>query len=41
MNSQISINDRKKIEAGIRERYAKVAQNPEGQFKYPRYKNLF
>jgi SAM-dependent methyltransferase len=35
MESQITINDLKKIEAGIREKYNKVAQNPDGQFKYP------
>ena len=35
MESQITIDDLKKIEAGIREKYIKVAQNPDGQFKYP------
>lgn len=35
MESQITIDDLKKIEAGIREKYKKVAQNPDGQFKYP------
>ena len=35
MESQIAIDDLKKIEAGIREKYAKVAQNPDGRFKYP------
>ena len=35
MESQITIDDLKKIEAGIREKYNKVAQNPDGQFKYP------
>lgn len=35
MESQITIDDLKKIEAGILEKYKKVAQNPDGQFKYP------
>jgi SAM-dependent methyltransferase len=35
MESQITIADLKKIEAGIREKYNQVAQNPDGQFKYP------
>ena len=35
MESQITIDDLKKIEAGIREKYNKVAQSPDGQFKYP------
>ena len=35
MESQITIDDLKKIEAGINEKYAKVATSPEGQFKYP------
>ncbi len=35
MESRITIDDLKKIEAGIREKYRKVAQNPDGQFKYP------
>ncbi len=35
MDSQITIDDLKKIEAGIREKYIKVAKSPEGQFKYP------
>ena len=35
MESQITIDDLKKIEAGINEKYAKVAVSPEGQFKYP------
>lgn len=35
MESPITIDDLKKIEAGIREKYSKVAQNPEGQFNYP------
>ena len=39
MDTQISQNDRKKIEAGIREKYAQVAKNPEGQFKYPTGEN--
>ena len=35
MDFQITIDDREKIEAGIREKYSKVAINSEGQFKYP------
>ena len=35
MDSRITIDDLKKIEAGIREKYIKVAKSPEGQFKYP------
>lgn len=35
MNSQITIDDLKKIEAGIHEKYISVAKSPEGQFKYP------
>ena len=35
MESQITIDNLKKIEAGINEKYAKVATSPEGQFKYP------
>ncbi len=35
MESQITIDDLKKIEAGINEKYAKVATSPEGQFQYP------
>ena len=35
MNSPISTDDLKKIEAGIHAKYIKVAQNPEGQFQYP------
>ena len=35
MDSQITTEDLEKIEAGIREKYVKVAKNPEGQFKYP------
>ena len=35
MESQITIDDLKKIESGINEKYAKVATSPEGQFKYP------
>ena len=35
MDSQITIDDLKKIEAGIRKKYIKVAKSPEGQFKYP------
>ena len=39
MDTKISKTDREKIEAGIREKYAQVAKNPEGQFKYPTGKN--
>ena len=35
MDSQISINDLNKIEAGIRQKYSEVAKSPEGQFQYP------
>lgn len=35
MESQITTDDLKKIEAGINEKYASVATSPEGQFKYP------
>jgi SAM-dependent methyltransferase len=39
MDTRISQNDREKIEAGIREKYAQVAKNPEGRFRYPTGKN--
>lgn len=35
METNIAQADLDKIEAGIREKYSKVAQTPEGQFKYP------
>jgi arsenite methyltransferase len=35
MATQITQEDRAKIEAGIRDKYAKVADNPEGLFAYP------
>ena len=35
MTIQISQDDLKKIEAGIRDKYIKVADSPEGLFKYP------
>ena len=35
MDSQITTEDLERIEAGIREKYLKVAKSPEGQFKYP------
>jgi arsenite methyltransferase len=35
MDTSISKDDLKKIEAGIREKYIKVANNPEGLFEYP------
>ncbi len=35
MGTLISQDDLKKIEAGIRDKYSKVADNPEGLFAYP------
>ncbi len=35
MDSQITIDDLEKIEAGIRKKYIEVAKSPETQFKYP------
>ncbi len=35
MVNQITQDDLKKIEAGIRDKYSKVAENPEGLFAYP------
>ena len=35
MDSQITPDELKNIEAGIREKYTKVAKSPEGQFNYP------
>jgi arsenite methyltransferase len=35
MDTNISRHDRDQIEAGIREKYAKVAETPEGGFNYP------
>lgn len=35
MEQLLSAEDKKKIETGIREKYAKVATSPEGLFKYP------
>lgn len=35
METQISQKDKEKIEAGIRSKYEKVADSPEGLFKYP------
>ena len=35
MGDQIAREDLEKIEAGISEKYVKVAVSPEGQFKYP------
>jgi SAM-dependent methyltransferase len=35
MDTDITQNDLDKIEASIRDKYSKVAQTPEGQFKYP------
>jgi arsenite methyltransferase len=41
MNFQITIDDLKKIEAGIHEKYISVAKSPEGHFKYPTGKKAF
>ena len=35
MKLGFTAEDRKKIEEGIRQRYAKAAQNPEGHFRFP------
>ena len=35
MSAQLSDKDREQIDAGIREKYHKVAATPEGHFKYP------
>ena len=35
MTTQITQEDLEQISAGIRRKYARVADNPEGQFKYP------
>ncbi|MCJ7594903.1 MAG: methyltransferase domain-containing protein [Desulfobacterales bacterium] len=35
MKAQITQEDLKQIEVGIRNKYSKVADSPEGQFKYP------
>jgi len=35
MSSQLSAQDREQINAGIRDKYNKVALTPEGHFKYP------
>ncbi len=35
MKSGFTDDDRKKIEDGIRQRYARAAQSPEGHFRYP------
>lgn len=35
MSSQVSAQDREQINAGIREKYNKVAVTPKGHFKYP------
>lgn len=35
MNSEFTEETRKKIEEGIRQRYAAAAQNPEGRFRFP------
>jgi SAM-dependent methyltransferase len=35
MDPKITIDDMKKIETGIREKYIIVAKHPEGQFNYP------
>ena len=35
MITELSHEDKNKIEAGINDKYSKVADNPEGQFNYP------
>ena len=35
MQNHLTIEDKKKIAEGLREKYAKVAVNPEGLFRYP------
>ena len=35
MSSQLSVQDLKQIDAGIRDKYKNVAVTPEGHFKYP------
>jgi arsenite methyltransferase len=35
MKNGFTAEDKKKIEEGIRQRYAKAAQNPEGHFRFP------
>ncbi|MCF8095240.1 MAG: methyltransferase domain-containing protein [Desulfobacteraceae bacterium] len=35
MTAQLSQKDKNKIEAGINDKYAKVADSPQGQFNYP------
>jgi len=35
METQLCQKDKDQIEAGIRSKYVKVAENPEGQFRYP------
>jgi SAM-dependent methyltransferase len=35
MENEFTLKDKKKIKAGIRKKYAKVATSPEGLFKYP------
>lgn len=35
MQNHLTTEDRKKIEEGLREKYAKVAVDPEGLFRYP------
>jgi arsenite methyltransferase len=39
MSSQFSAQDLKQIDAGIRDKYIKVAETPEGHFKYPTGRN--
>ena len=35
MSSNLSVQDREQIDAGIRDKYKKVAATPKGHFKYP------
>jgi hypothetical protein len=35
MKNQLTPQDRKRIEEGIRGKYTKVSDSPEGLFKYP------
>jgi arsenite methyltransferase len=35
MENQFNLKDKKKINSGIQKKYKKVAENPEGLFKYP------
>ena len=39
MSSNLSVQDREQIDAGIRDKYKKVAATPKGHFKYPTGRN--